>query len=63
MYRFVHCTTLGGERLSVTYATYSTAQKQLDAHTRVAGSSPKGDISMGMQVPAGIFPVSNKACL
>ena len=42
---------------------YSTAQRQLDARTRVAGSAPKGDISLGMRVPAGIFPVSSKACL
>ena len=63
MYRFVHCMTLGGVQLLVTYTTYSTAQTQLDAHMWVAGSAPEGDISMGMQVPAGIFPVSSKACL
>ena len=30
---------------------------------RVAGAVCEGDISMGMQVPAGIFPVMSKACL
>ena len=34
---------------------YGTAQMQLDARTRVAGSAPEGDISTGMRVPAGIF--------
>ena len=43
--------------------TYGTAQRQLDACTWVAGSAPEGDISMGKQVPAGIFSVSSKACL
>ena len=42
---------------------YSTAQRELDARTWVAGSVPEGDISTGMRVPAGIFPVSSKACL
>ena len=42
---------------------YSTAQMQLDARMWVAGSAPKGDISTDMRVPAGIFPVSSKACL
>ena len=42
---------------------YSTAQRQLDARTRVAGSAPEGGVSMGMQVPDGNFPVSSKACL
>ena len=41
---------------------YGTAQRQLDARTRVAGSAPEGDISTGMPVPAGIFPVSSQAC-
>ena len=42
---------------------YGTAQRQLDTHTREAGSAPEGDISTGMRVPVGIFPVSSKACL
>ena len=42
---------------------YGTAQMQLDARMRVAGSAPEGDISTDMRVPAGIFPVSSKACL
>ena len=41
----------------------STAQKQLDTCTQAAGSVHKGDISMGMQVPVGVFPVLSKACL
>ena len=43
--------------------TYGTAQRQLDACMWVAGSAPDGDISTSMRVPAGIFPVSSKACL
>ena len=42
---------------------YGTAQRQLDTRTQVAGSAPKGDISIGMWVPIRIFPVLSKACL
>ena len=41
----------------------STAQKQHDTCVQEAGSVPKGDISMGMQVPIGVFTVLSKACL
>ena len=42
---------------------HGTAQRQLDARTRVVGSTPEGDISTGMQLPTVIFPVLSKAWL
>ena len=37
--------------------TYGIAQRKLGARMQVAGSTPEGNISTGMQVLAGIFPV------
>ena len=46
-----------------TYVSYGTAQRQLNTRTQAVGLATKGDISMGMWVPVGIFPVSSKARL
>ena len=43
--------------------SYGTAQRQLDTRKRAAGSAAEGDISTGMWVPVGFFPVTSKACL
>ena len=61
--KFRTCLTnhMGSYHIKSSY--YGTAQRQLDNRTQAAGSAPEGDISSGMWVPAGTFPVLSTACL